>query len=222
MLSPLSAAVARTIDIVTPTSSMDISEVNTYTYSYYATSSCQTQPMYIEAISDSSSSDILLLCSGAMSYQSISTAITYDGITSNAASLSSGGISALPILDFDAISTDNSWYVLVLVLILSLMAWSCLPFIVYYNQRNVSRNRYGWYDITGFFGGPLSYSSQQSLNIALAPKMSALSWLWAINPNILLSATQQYAAIDISPITFGTNTLTPLRSHFLLPISDNM
>jgi hypothetical protein len=108
MLQPIAAAVARTIYIMTPTSATDISEVSSYSYTYYASSSCQTQAMFVEAVSDQS--DTLLLCSGASSYQSVSTAITFDGITPNAASSSSCGISPSQLLNFDAISSDNAWY----------------------------------------------------------------------------------------------------------------
>lgn len=64
--------------------------------------------------------------------------------------------------------------------------------------------RYGWYGIAGwYFGNPLATSTRQSLNNALAPKLASLSWLWAINTNVSLSAVQQSAAIDTSPVTYG-------------------
>jgi Ca2+-binding RTX toxin-like protein len=108
MLEAIEESIARTLDAIEPHSSGSIDFMSSYDYTYFAESGCQATPMFVEAINDAhgQSRDTYVLHSSAYTYDSVSTAITFDPAT---ASASNGGISALPILSFDAVSSDNHW-----------------------------------------------------------------------------------------------------------------
>jgi Ca2+-binding RTX toxin-like protein len=108
MLQAIEEALIRTIDAISPSSSSKIDDMSVYSYNYYATAPCQSSPSFVESVNDvGSKGGDSYYTRLSQTYDSVSTAITFDG---NTAASSSGGLSALPLLSFDAISSDNSWY----------------------------------------------------------------------------------------------------------------
>jgi hypothetical protein len=102
MLKSTGVAIERTSNAMVAHDHGDISFIPAYCYTHFAKHECQAEPMFVVTIHDDhtgQSHDTYSVLGSAWTYDSASTAITFDPAL---ARTSSGGMSATPSLDFDA------------------------------------------------------------------------------------------------------------------------